>query len=348
LEAVAVRDRRSRLIRLCLFAALAVAAFAILTGNARAAFTPAAPPVDTISNADPTTIFTGTVLGTVPDGGACEFVPSLGTCSYFELETVDAGRVEVAIRWPAAINPVMGANLDLYVFECTGREMLTGVPTGCTQIAVSMRDRGSVEFVEFEADAGGLYQIRVVPFFVLLAETYEGCAGYDPSGDPEFDACGNPVPTEDEEPPPPPPADFFACANTMGKTTGGGYISDLAGSGKAHFAVNAIVKSLEEIDGKVNFHDDSVDLRLWGSDLVCYEQAGQTSEVRGRGDVVVDENGRLNSRPACFVSRHGDANPDSYEIEIYELNMDGSCDEGALVYENGPKPVVGGNLKVHV
>jgi len=363
LEAVAVRDRWSRLTRLCLFAAFAVAASAILAGNARAAFAPAAPPADAISTADPTTTFSGSVAGTTPSGDACvDVFPDMvfpGTCSYFELDTVDSGLVEVSIRWPVAADPLLASNLDLYVYECLTPTRVMGVPVNpqpgpCTQIATSLRNSGTVEFAEFMAQAGAVYEIRVVPFFVILGETYEGCAGYG-DGDPTSDPCGNVIPTEDEEPPP--PIDFFAActpdAGTARKLTAGGWISALIASEKANLAVNVDRKQPDDIKGKLNYDDHGTNMRLWSDAITCvtFNDTNQSAEVRGRGDFVENRGGRSQSQKACFRSLSDDngKDGDQFDITVYALNPDGTCNVGGgPIYQNGPKTLGGGNVKYHL
>jgi hypothetical protein len=141
-----------------------------VVGPATGAVTPAAPPAGTIDTAaSPSTAFSGTVAGTVAGGAECADPVAAGTCSYFELETVDAGLIEVSIAWPAPADPAFESNLDLEVWECLG---------GCRQVAVSAQDRGAEETVQFQAAAGATYEVRVVPFFVPTPESYEGTAGY--------------------------------------------------------------------------------------------------------------------------------------------------------------------------
>jgi len=127
-----------------------------LIGTAGAAVTPAVPPAGAIDATGASVGFAGTVAGTVGSGAECAEALAAGTCSYFQLETVDAGLVEVSITWPAAGDPALESNVDLEVWECA---------PGCTQVAASAQDRGTTEAVRFEAAAGAMCEVRVVPVF---------------------------------------------------------------------------------------------------------------------------------------------------------------------------------------
>jgi len=319
---------------------------------APAAFVPTFPAsAGTINTTAPRFVtFNGTVTGSMPDADACDDVISLGDCAIFDLTTTNAGQVEVIIRWPRAMDPDFGSNLDVYV--CAG----FGVGD-CAEVAVGATDRLNVETTFFTAVAGGQYQIRVVPFFLPAGvETFDGCAGYT-NPDPALDPCGNPRPADTEPPPPPPPPNGDPAANfatscstgsTSAKVQGGGFVAIVDGVLQGKFALNVSVQSGIP-NGRIEFLEDAKDLRLNNTRLTCMQSAdylidGPGFEYRGYGNLTQKVNGQYTTREVCFktISRNG-ALP-AFGMTIYEVTNTRTCDTGRVVYNQNPVTIASGMI----
>jgi hypothetical protein len=288
-------------------------------------------PTGAITPATPATL-TGTVEGTIPDGGTRMDLGATGSCSYCELEATTAGTGEVSIRWPEAADPSLQNNLDLYVYACPApvRDLLGAPlnpqPAGACNadpLASATTDRGSVEDVTFPVQAGGVYEVRVVPFFVLAAETYTGCVGYS-DGSASSAACGNPVPTNG----------------------GGGSITAAADPS-----------------------DKDLDVTMLSTQVTCatFSDADESAELRGRGYLYKHGHDK---QKVCFQARpddNGSGSSDQFSITLYSVNDDGTChipvapsDRGLggvldpllppppvepPLFHNGPKQLVCGGIR---
>jgi hypothetical protein len=326
------------------------------TPAAHAATTLAAPPAGAIANGAELH-WAGVAEGTIGNAADCADPFATGACSSFFITPAQSGTLRIALQWPAAIDPILEADLDLYVYRCPVGlippvDPLDPVPLCEDLVAFAQTVAGNIEQLNVVVTATRTYEVRAVPAFVFEAQAYEGCAVYvipmpDPCPDPVIGAASTlSAPVDDP---------VFLNANACGTdvttgtayraNSGGGYFTDRYGNRIAYFQtdVRESVTNSFKPEGKVQYSRGTY-LRFASDGLSCSayvdklavgtdgNQDGKTL-IRGTGILTRTYSWGTTKQRSCFGAISDDnGTADGFQIEIYPRKSDGTCDTNNPVW----------------
>lgn len=129
----------------------------------------------------------------------------------------------------------------------------------------------------------------------------------------------------------------LAAAGCLAHITGGGFIADAEGEGKANFGFNLNCAGHGDNKGHVTYHDKSAGLKVKGTVTECLPSgAVGTWEAQGKSTYTSG---------TFVVTAVDDGEPgttDTFEITLFE----GLPFASPVVYSNGG-PLLGGNVQDH-